>query len=151
MANTRVQIEVEDWVRREWLSDHLNQPLYRERIQLLSGGVFEFDAVSSDESICCSISTSKARTRSGKLGVGKFMKIRSDMYFLLLTPATRKCIVLTESDMYELCERERESGRIHPDIEFILAKIPDELRSKLETARQIASAEVAPGANNAKL
>jgi len=151
MANTRVQIEVEDWVRREWLSNHLGQTLYRERIQLLSGGVFEFDAVSSDETICCSISTSKARTRSGKLGVGKFMKIRSDMYFLLLTSAKKKYIVLTESDMHELCEREQESGRIHPDIEFVLATIPNELRAKLEAARQIASDEVAPGANNAKL
>ncbi|MFV2045429.1 MAG: hypothetical protein ACC700_19630, partial [Anaerolineales bacterium] len=71
MADTRVQAEVEDWVRMHWMPETFGMPFYRERIQLTSGGVFDFDAVNSDRSIVASISTSGATTASGKRAVGK--------------------------------------------------------------------------------
>ena len=61
MADTRVQLEVEEWVR-------LNR-LHRERVRLTSGGVFDFDAVSEDQKIV-------ATTSTGKLAVGKLVKRR---------------------------------------------------------------------------
>ena len=72
------------------------QPFYRERMPLSSGGVFDFDAVSADKTIVASISTSGARTARGKHAVGKLMKLRSDMLFLLLNEAPRKVIILCE-------------------------------------------------------
>jgi len=76
--------------------------------------------------------------------VGKLLKIRSDMYFLLLADADRRVVVLTEADMLAVCEAEKRNGRVPPSIEFVLAEIPDELRNRLNAARRKASEEVSP-------
>ena len=76
------------------------QQCSRERIPLTSGGVFDFDAVIADCKIVAVISTSGFRTASGKSSSGKMHKIRSDIYFLLLTKAEHKLVLLTEQDMY---------------------------------------------------
>ena len=144
MADTRVQLEVEDWVRRKWMPSQFGQRFGRERVPLTSGGVFDFDAVSEDDTIVATISTSGARTASGKLGVGKLLKIRSDMYFLMLAKAQRRIVVLTELDMYERLMEERRSGRVPPEIEFVRLSLPDDLAVKLKEARMIASREVSP-------
>ena len=120
------------------------QPFYRERVELTSGGVFDFDAVSSDRKVVASISTSAATTAGGKRGVGKLNKIRSDMLFLLLATAERRIVVLTEKDLYELFLREREAGRVPREIEFELAEIPSELAFRLTDSRGRASREVSP-------
>lgn len=144
MADTRCQVECEDWVRREWMPTFFGQPFYRERMPLSSGGVFDFDAVSEDKTIVANISTSGARTASGKHAVGKLMKLRSDMLFLLLSEAPRKVMVLCEPDMCALCQRERDSGRVPKEIEFVHAPLPDELAIRLVAARKISSDEVSP-------
>lgn len=144
MADTRCQLECEDWVRREWMPTIFGQPFYRERVKLSSGGVFDFDAVSADKTIVASISTSGARTASGKHAVGKVMKLRSDMLFLLLSEAPRKVMVLCEPDMHALCDRERQSGRVPKEIEFLHTPLPEELALKLLAARKIGSDEVSP-------
>jgi hypothetical protein len=147
VADTRVQLEVEDWVRKEWMPTQFGQRFRRERVPLISGGVFDFDAVSDDDKIVAAISTSGATTASGKLAVGKLLKIRSDMLFLVLARAERKLIVLTEEDMVELCLKEREGGRVPTEIEFMHAEIPSSLRAKLTKARASASDEVQPRTN----
>lgn len=144
MADTRVQLEVEDWVRREWMLTQYGEPFYRERLLLTSGGYFDFDAVSADRSIAATISTSGAKTASGKHAVGKLLKIRSDMYFLLLANVLRRVVVLTEHDMYELCLKESAGGRVHGDIEFVHVEIPTDLATRLTAARSKASEEVSP-------
>jgi len=85
-----------------WMPNYFGQSFYRERMPLSSGGVFDFDAVSADKSIVASISTSGSRTASGKRAVGKLMKLRSDMLFLMMADAPRKVIVLCEPDMVAL-------------------------------------------------
>jgi hypothetical protein len=62
MADTRIQIEVEDWVRRNWMPTHFGVSFSRERLLVQSGGVFDFDAVSEDHSIVATISTSGSKT-----------------------------------------------------------------------------------------
>ena len=144
MADTRVQLEVEDWVRKTWLLEKLGQPFSRERIKLTSGGVFDFDAVNGDSSIVASISTSRARTATGKHGVGKMMKLRSDMFFLLLAPAKRRLVILTDQSMFDACQKELGAGRIPASIEILYAEIPDEMGTRLESSQQAASREVSP-------
>lgn len=141
MADTRVQVEVEDWVRREWMPQHFGQQFFRERVKLSSGGFFDFDAVSADRKFVATISTSGALTASRKYAVGKMMKIRSDMYFLLLTAAERKVVVLTERDMYDRCLKEITCGRVPPSIELAHVKIPEDLEARLQASRRIASRE----------
>ena len=145
MADTRVQLEVEDWVRKNWMASQFGQPFYRERLDLSSGGVFDFDAVSEDGRMVASISTSGATTASGKRAVGKLLKIRSDVLFLTLVSAERRLVVLTERDMYQLCMSESGAGRLPTSIEFAHAKIPDELAERLNKSRRKASREVSPG------
>lgn len=144
MANTRVQVEVEDWVRREWLKEKYGQTFHRERVRLSSGEVFDFDAVSADGTIAASISTSSATTASGKQAVGKQQKLRADMLFLLLAEVKRRLLVLTEPDMYEFWMKERKGDRVPTQVEFVLANIPAELALRLRTAKADASAEVSP-------
>ena len=145
MADTRVQVEVEDWIRRNWLPAKFNQQFFRDRMPLSSGGVFDYDAVSADRKIAVLISTSGSITSGGKRGVGKLQKIRADMLFLLLTPnVEKKMIVLTEKDMYEQCIAEIAAGRAPKEIEFMYAEIPDALRVKLAESREKASREVKP-------
>ena len=144
MADTRCQVECEDWIRREWMPTVFGQPFYRERVQLTSGGVFDFDAVSADQTIVASISTSGSRTAPGKHATGKMMKLRSDILYLLMTKAARRLVILCEKDMYERCKREVGGGRLPKEIEFFHAPLPDALAIRLFAARQVASNEVSP-------
>ena len=141
VADTRVQLQVEDWVRSTWMKQHFRQPFFRERIKLRSGGVFDADAVSSDGSIAAVISTSGARTSGGKYAVGKMHKIRSDMYFLLLAEVQRRVVVLTERDMYDQWVKESSGGRVAQGFGFVHAELPKELNEKLVGARLVASGE----------
>ena len=141
MADTRVQLEVEDWVRRNWMPEQYGIRFSRERLRLRSGGVFDFDAVSEDHSIVATISTSGAKTAGGNYAVGKMLKLRSDMLFLTMVEAKRHIIVLTERDMCGQCEKEFAAGRVPKEIEFVCAEIPADLRERLEKGREKASGE----------
>jgi hypothetical protein len=140
-----MQVEVEDWVRREWLPVKFGQKFYRERLRLSCGGIFDFDAVSEDRKIVAAISTSGAKTATGKNASGKLFKIRSDMFFLLLVPdVNQRIVVLTETDMVDLCKKESAGGRVPKSIEFVHAMIPEDVAAKLRHARGTASSEVSP-------
>lgn len=141
MADTRVQTAVEDWVRREWMPKAFLQQFRRERMRLSPGGVFDFDAVSADDRVVASISTSGAKTSGDKLAVGKLHKLRSDMLFLSMAQAERRLMVLTEADMHALCLKEQQSGRVPAGIEFHLVKLPPDLDEALRKARRAASRE----------
>jgi hypothetical protein len=145
VADTRTQLEVEDWVRRNWMASHFGMSFSRERLVLRSGGVFDFDAVSHDRSVVGTISTSGSKTAGGNHAVGKILKLRSDMLFLIMVEAKRRLVILTERDMCDQCEKEKAGGRVPPEIEFSCAIIPDELRARLVAARLKASGEHLPG------
>lgn len=143
MAETRTQLKVEDWIRDKWMPEKFGQKFYLRSLRLSSGGLFNFDCVSEDHRIVALISTSGAKTARGKPAAGKLRKIRSDLYFLLLVPnIEQRMVILTEPDMAELCEKEKENGRIPSYIEFFHAKIPKNLIAKLRIAREYASKEV---------
>lgn len=144
MADTRVQLEVEDWVRKNWMPITYGKKFRRERMKLRSGGLFDFDAVCDDDQIIATISTSSSFTSGGKHGVGKLMKLRSDMLFLCMAEAKRRIVILTEKDMYDRCLAEKDGGRVPPEVEFALAEIPDELRGRLIKAKGVSSREVSP-------
>jgi len=145
VADTRVQHEVEDWVRSEWMPKEYGQSFERERLVLESGGEHGFAAVSTDRTIAATICTGGAKTAGGNFASGKVMKLRSDMLFLTMVGASRRLIVLTEDDTYELCLREREAGRVPAGIEFAHVTIPPALQKRLVVARGISSRESSPG------
>lgn len=144
MADTRCQLECEDWVRQDWMPQRFGQRFHRDRMRLTSGGFFDFDAVSADGTTVATISTSGTKTSDGKHAVGKLMKLRSDMLFLLLAAPKRAVMILTERDMYDLCEKEKDGGRVPRNIEFFHAPLPADLAARLKVARQASSDEVPP-------
>lgn len=148
MADTRVQLEAEDWVRRHWLSKQLGRSFNRDRVRLQPGGFFDFDAVSDDQSIVATISTSASRTAKGKEGTAKFHKLRSDMLFLVMANVERRLMVLTDATMYQRCLKEREGGRVPGSIEFFHADIPSELAARLLVSQARAAKEVTPGGDS---
>lgn len=144
MADTRVQREAEQWVRESWMPGRFARSFSRKRLKLSSGGEYDFDAVSNEHDIVATISTSGARTAAGKSGVGKLLRVRSDIYFLLLADIGRRVVVLTEKDMHERCLLEQERGRVPRSIEFQHAELPVELRVRVQESRRAASKEVTP-------
>ena len=144
MADTRIQLEAEDWVRQVWMPQQYGQSFRRERLRLEAGGLFDFDAVNADNSIVASISTSGALTSGGKGAAGKLHKLRSDMLFLSMVKAQKRIVILTERDMYELCQREKLDGRAPLSIEFVHVELPHDLSLRLQEAKQAASREVSP-------
>ncbi len=147
MADTRIQLEVEDWVRRNWMQKQFGTRFSRERVRLHPGGVFDFDAVSDDGSIIATISTSGSRTAGGKNAVGKMLKLNSDMLYLTMAVGTkRRIVVLTEEDMYKKCMEVKHAGRTPGEIELVCAKLPVQLRERLVYARQLASKEISVNA-----
>lgn len=144
MADTRVQLKVEDWIRQKWLPQEYGQVFRRETLPLNAGGEFDFDAVSADNSIVVNISTSSASTSGGKGAAGKLQKLRADMLFLGMAYAQRRIIALTERDMYDLCQKEKRNGRVPVGIEFAYVELPADLATQLTKAKVAASKEVSP-------
>jgi hypothetical protein len=144
MARSTVQLKIEKWIRQEKLPKVFGQVFRSASLRLKPGGTFNFDAVSADNSIVANISTSSAKTARGKRAVGKIMKIRADMLFLVMAQAEKRLIVLTERDMVDFWEAEKRAGRVPMEIEFLEIKLPTELSMALEKTKRIASDEVSP-------
>jgi hypothetical protein len=144
MSDTRCQNECEGWIRNVELAERFGCVFTERNVPLQSGGQFKFDAVNDDSSIIVSISTSKAAMSSGKKGVGKLMKLRSDMLFHMLAPPARHIMLFTEPCMYEQIRAESERGRVPTHIEFLRAELPSDLAARLATSRDRSSREVRP-------
>ena len=135
MADTRAQNSVADWIRSEWMLTRYRECFSPKKVPLTSGGVFNFNAVSSNGRIVANISTSGPKTATGKHAAGKIMKVRSDIYFLLLTNAERTLILLTDQDMHTWWLNEAENGRVPGSIEFIHVPIPADFDHMLQDSR----------------
>ncbi len=145
MADTRIQLIAEDWIRSEWLPGQFKQSFQQKGLRLKPGGEFQFDAVSADGRIVANISTSSGITAGGKNPAAKLQKLRADMLFLLMAKAEKRLIVLTEKDMYDLCLKEKANGRVPEEIEFLHVELPAALAMALEQAKKKAADEVSPG------
>ena len=70
VADSRVQIEVEGWVRRVWMECRFGVMFEKGCLRLAPGGEFEFGAASPGGKVVAVISTSTALTTGGKPGIG---------------------------------------------------------------------------------
>lgn len=142
MANSQAQRAAELWICTNWLPDKYHQTFSKQRLQLSSGGVFEFDAVSEDRRIAVSISTSGGITSGGKKASPKMNKIRSDALFLLLAAVQQRIILFTERQMYELCQEQIRLGRFPPEVTAIIAELPPKLEADVASGRAKAAEEI---------
>ena len=84
MADTSVQHKAEAWVIEHGLPKLFPANSFAgKKLKLTWGGSFAFDAVSNDGTIVAAISTSAARTATGKLATAKFQKLKTDALYLL--------------------------------------------------------------------
>ena len=146
MANTKVQVEAEKWIRENELPRLYNQTFRQRGLLLRSKGEFKFDAVSDDGNIVAAISTSGGVTASGKLAVAKLMKIRSDAYWFLMLAQKPKqmLLVFTDQSMIDLISNEKKKGRFPPELEIVKVSLPPDIQEKLIASQKIASDEVSP-------
>lgn len=136
MANTRVQLEVEAWVREYWMPKEYGHHFQKKRVRLTSGGLFEFDAVSEDGSIIASVATSKKKGASGKNAIGSILKFCCDMFYMLLVDTKRRIQILTEQDMFEYWKKEVDGCRVPASIKFVHVDLPVDLDARLKCARK---------------
>jgi hypothetical protein len=145
MSNTQVQLEVEGWIVENHLPKHFHMKFAKKKLPLFWGGKFQFDAVSESNKIAGCISTSGARTATGKSAVGKYHKIRGDaLYLNAAVGVAKKFLLFTDDKMKSYFEKERDNGRFPQDIELLYAPLPANLRARLRISADEASREVSP-------
>jgi hypothetical protein len=142
MADSVSHREAEIWIREHGLPEKIGGRFSKKRLELRSGGKFEFDAVSDDNNLVISIATNGGITSGGKKATPKLHKIRSDALFLLLVEVERRMIVLSDRLMFDLVQKEVDAGRFPVEVETLLIELPIEIEQALIFARKTAAEEV---------
>ena len=145
MANTIFLKEaVEDHVR-EWLKGKFGQTFSSEFLSLTRvqghAHTHEFDAVSKDRRIVCSIKTASWKTGGGKRGSGKIQGAYAEIYFLDHVEAEEKYLVLTDAEFYENLKRNLQ-GRLAPGVSLISCELPNDLKKEVERIRLTSRGEL---------
>jgi hypothetical protein len=146
MADTSINHKAERWVVETGLPLHWpSKKFVPKKLKLTWGGVFAFDAVSTDEEIVVSVSTSAGRTATGKLATAKFQKLKTDaLYLLHLEAEARRVMVFTEPCMHEYFVKAAKAGRFPPNIELLYIALPASLQAQVLATRVLASLETSP-------
>ena len=146
MADSTILLKVEKWIREEALKQVYRKVFSKQKLSLQGNGEFEFDAVSEDGSIVALISTSGSMTRSGKPGVGKIHKIRSDALWLLMLKSKPEHLVLvfTNQTMFDQITKVQKIDRFPEEIELLYAPLTYELNKMVDDFYPGAADEVTP-------
>ena len=150
MADTSAQKKAELWIVKHFLPELFGGVEFEEqKISLVWGGSFAFDAVSCDKSIIGLVSTSAARTSGGKLATAKIQKLKCDtLYLTNVACVCRKLLIFSENSMLKQFQKEVVSGRFPKEIELLHAELPEEIYSQVLAARVEAQREVSPNGSN---
>ena len=124
MANTqKIKKQVENWYRKHLEKEYSTEyyKITQEKVSLIWGGKFEYDAVvrlksdSSLISVYC-LSCSEYLTNSNKPGTGKFNKLKADVLMMVATDCPIKVMAFTSRSMHDRFHKEKSNGRIPKDI-----------------------------------
>jgi hypothetical protein len=145
MADTRLlKSKIEPFVR-DWLAQKFGQPFHSEFLTLSGvkdgSGHHEFDAVSEDKKIVCSIKTASWKTSGGKRGAGKIQGAYAELYFLDHVEAEQKYLVLTDPEFFENLTRDAQ-GKLSPKIDFLHCSLPEELEREVHAIRAASRTEL---------
>jgi hypothetical protein len=133
MADTQfIKAKVEPYLR-EWLAKECGGVGFKERdVKLQTGEPHRFDAVSSDGQIVADFVCNRAKTLPGNENTGAVRKVRNDLTWLNLLPATvrRRILVFTDEQFFKLMQkRGRRSGL--EAIVFLCCRLPQDLAEGL--------------------
>lgn len=141
VANTRYLREaVEAWVRDRLEQEH-GQPFSAKVVRLSPGGSREFDAISKDGSIVCSIKANSGLTSGRKHPTGKVATCLNEVYFLTIVSAPTRKLVLTNPSFYEIFCRTT-AGQIAPGVEVVLLPLPAAMQAEVDRVTKQASDEM---------
>ena len=138
---TYIRKVIEPYVR-EWLERELRvEGLEEKNVDLVSGGQFRFDAVSSDGLVVANILSNRARTATGNENTGGVRKALNDLRFLgMAHKDARRIMVFTDASFCKLIQKKGARMGIE-SIEFFICKLPRQLRRKLDDTLDAASQE----------
>ena len=109
-------------------------------LDLITGGVHRFDAVSNDRTIVAGIKSFSVR-ETGKVGVGVIKSAFTELYFLSLVKAEKKLLIFTNEEFYNLFSK-RALGKVLPDTEIVLCPLSDELALEIAVVNENARREI---------
>lgn len=141
MANTKVQLEVEAWIRDTYLKARFGQSFAKKKVRLPTGGQYECDAVNHDESILVAVCTSGKTTSSGRQAAGSIRKVKGDIDYLAVIPAKSRLVILTDPEMCDYWRKQAKAGRVSDTVQFEFVDLPPLLKAKLFASRFRASRE----------
>lgn len=139
---------IEPWFRDEYLREkHPGAEIKQEKLSLIWGGHFEYDAVvyqsGKVESVYL-LSCSEYKTSNGKGGAGKFHKIKSDILMMLGTQAPNKVMAFLGKTMYQQFKTQQDMGRLPQDINCLFVEPTTEISQLIHGIRGEAASEVTP-------
>ncbi len=145
MANTTfLKTKVEDYVR-SWLADKFGKPFHSELLFLTQvknpAAKHEFDAVSEDRKIVCSIKTASWTTSGGKRGSGKIHGAYAEPYFLDHVSAGARYLVLTDREFFDKLSHEIQ-GKLSEGLDLLYCELPDELNKGIDAIRKSSRREL---------
>jgi len=135
---------VEDHVRG-WLKEKFGRTFAPAFLSLAGvqgkARTHEFDAVSEDRTIVCSIKTASWKTSGGKRGSGKVHGAYTELYFLGLVAARDKYLVLTDPEFFRCFTRET-GGRLINGVTLLHCPLPDDLCREINSIRTKSRSEL---------
>ena len=142
MANTALmKTLVEPYVRLQLESEY-GQPFSQQFLVLPSGGRHEFDAVSQDGNIVCSIKSNSGLTSGGKRPGGKILSCYAELYYLLQVDAPTRLLVLTNPEFHKIFVQDSRD-RLAPGLGLKLVPLSDEIQHQIDEVTRSASREIA--------
>ncbi|MBI3743936.1 MAG: hypothetical protein HY261_06605 [Chloroflexi bacterium] len=143
MADTRkLKDEVEEHIRKV-LQSEFGMPFRSAKLPLVSGGIHEFDAVSLDDHIICSIKSSSGKTSGGNHPAGKVNDSIAELYFLSLVQGEQRILIVTDPGFHRILMGSLK-GKIAPGVAVRLIPLPAQLQEDVQRIQMAASAEVTP-------
>jgi hypothetical protein len=145
MADTRyLKSIVEDHVRT-WLAKEFGQPFKSQFLTLIdmqgAPRTHEFDAVSEDGTIVCSIKTASWKTSGLKRGSGKVQGAYTELYFLDHVEAKERDLILTDPEFFECFTRETK-GRLANGVTLLHCSLPEDLCREIAAIRAKSRSEL---------
>jgi hypothetical protein len=147
-ADTTAYRIAEEWVRTTGLPNSTGRRFQKQRLRVgtkQDGSIaeHEFDAVSADGTIIAAIKASSGRTARNRNPSGKIKDAYAELLFLSLVQAPRKYLVLTDREFFEIFSKESD-GKRPPGVELLHVALPEDLKRRVEVAKNAASDEVSP-------
>lgn len=141
MADTTYLKHVVEDAIRDQLAAKYGVPFRSRRVQLVTGGTHEFDAVSEDGSVVVGIKSSGGKTSGGKIPVGKLKAAIAELYYLSLVQAQTRILVLTDQSFYQILAR-RLKGAVAPGLDLHWMQLPAGIQDKVQQVQSLASMEM---------